>query len=114
MIRISLALAAIAAALALGACGNPAGPPGQYGTIKGTITSTSGQPISGAHILIDYSIPTTSKSDGTYEYTNVPVAPSAAPAVVTVSAQGFQPATRSDIVVQVAQTTVVDFRLSPQ
>lgn len=114
MIRISLAAATVAIALALGACGNPAGPAGQYGTIKGTITSTSGQPIGGAQILIDYSIPTTSKTDGTYEYTNVPVAPSAAPAVVAVNAQGYQPATRSDIVVQVGQTTVVDFRLSPR
>ena len=97
----------------LTACSNPAGPPGQYGIIKGTITSSASQPIAGATIVVDYTENATSKADGTYEVDNVPQAPSTAPAIVQVSANGYQSQMRSDVVVQVGQTTVVNFSLSP-
>ncbi|HLW38683.1 MAG TPA: carboxypeptidase-like regulatory domain-containing protein [Candidatus Eremiobacteraceae bacterium] len=113
MIRLSFIAAVAATALLLAACGNPAGPPGQYGTIKGTITSAAGQPIAGATILIDYTINATSKTDGSYQADLVPSAPASAPAVVTVSAPGYQSQTRTDIVVQVGQPTVVNFTLAP-
>ncbi len=108
-----LGIAAVLCSLLLTACNNPAGPPGQYGIIKGTITSSSGQPVAGATILVDYTENATSKTDGTYEVDNVPQAPSTAPAIVQVSANGYQSQMRSDVIVQVGQTTVVNFTLSP-
>jgi len=113
MIRFSLIAAAVVAAVFLSACSNPAGPAGQYGSIKGTITSTSGQPIAGARITVDLTLTATSNADGTYQVNNVPQATTTVPAIVEVTANGFQPQRRTDVIVQVGQPTVVNFTLAP-
>lgn len=106
-------VAAVIASL-LSACGNPAAPQGNYGTITGKITSNSGRPVAGATITVDYSITATSKADGTYTVPTVPVTTPAAPAIVQVTAQGYQsPAPRSDVQVQSGASVVVDFTLAP-
>ena len=112
MTRLSFFAALASCALILAACGNPAGPQGQYGIVKGTITQAAGQPIASAQIVIDFTINVTSKADGTYEYDFVPVAPASAPATISVSAPGYQPQSRNDVVVPVGQTVVVNFTLS--
>jgi Carboxypeptidase regulatory-like domain len=114
--RISLAavLAAAVVASALSACSNPAAPQGNYGTITGKIMSTSGRPVVGATITVDYSITATSKADGTYTVQTVPVTTPSAPAIVQVTAQGYQtPPPRSDVQVQSGASVQVNFTLNP-
>lgn len=116
MMRFIFSAAAIAAALALAACNNPAAPQGNYGTIAGTVTSTSGQPVAGVVILIDYTISVTTGPDGKYTFTSVPLAPATAPARVEVKVvpSGYHiPPPRTDVQVLVNQTTTVNFVLSP-
>jgi hypothetical protein len=116
MMRLTIAAAVIAAAFALSACTNPAAPQGNYGTIAGTITSTAGQPVAGVILVIDYTISVTTGPDGKYSFTSVPLAPPGAPARVEVTTvpSGYQvPPPRTDVQVQVNQTTVVNFVLSP-
>ncbi len=115
-VRISFAAVVFAAvvASALGACSNPAAPQGNYGTITGKIMSNSGRPVAGATITVDYSITATSKADGTYTVQTVPVTTPSAPAIVQVTAQGYQsPAPRSDVQVQSGANVVVNFTLTP-
>src|SRR5579864_9530829 len=84
-------LAAVAvAALALAACNNPAAPQGNYGTIFGKVSSTSGQPIANATVLIDSVIKVQTAADGTYSYSNVPLTDQLSPALVQASATGYQ------------------------
>ena len=117
--RITFAAAAIAAALALGACNSPAIPPGNYGSVAGTITNTSGQPIAGAAVTVDYTLPSTGITgpDGKYVVNGVPVHPSSAPAhveVTTVPSGYRKPAARDDVQVVAGQTTQnVNFVLQP-
>lgn len=116
--RITFAAAVIAAALALQACNSPTIPPGNYGSVAGTITNTSGQPIAGAVVTVDYG-PFSSPSgpDGKYIVNTVPVSPSGAPAHVEVSTvpSGFRkPPPRDDVQVVAGQTTAnVNFILQP-
>jgi hypothetical protein len=116
--RITIAIAAIAAALALGACNSPSIPPGNYGTIAGTIMSTSGQPIAGVTVLVDYSLPSNiTGPDGKYMVGSVPITTAGAPAHVEVRdvPNGFRkPPPRDDVQVQAGQTTQnVNFVLQP-
>ncbi|MBC5805975.1 MAG: carboxypeptidase regulatory-like domain-containing protein [Candidatus Eremiobacteraeota bacterium] len=114
--RMSLAASFIAAvvASALSACSNPAAPQGNYGTITGKIMSNSGRPVAGATITVDYSITATSKADGAYTVQTVPVTTPAAPAIVQVTAQGYQtPPPRSDVQVQSGASVQVNFTLTP-
>jgi hypothetical protein len=116
MTRLTIATGVIIVALALSGCPNPAAPQGNYGTISGTITSAAGQPVAGVTILIDYTISVTTGPDGKYTFTSVPLAPPSAPARVEVKVvpSGFQiPPPRTDVVVVLNQTTVVNFVLSP-
>lgn len=113
MTRSWIVTAILIATLSLAACGNPAAPQGNYGIIKGTVTSTSGQPVAGATILIDFSIQVTTKSDGTYEYDYAPVTTSTSPDTVSVTASGYQSQTQSNVQVQQGKPTVVNFTLSP-
>ncbi len=117
--RIATVVAvAVAAALALVACNSPAIPPGNYGTITGAVTSTSGQPIAGVVVQADYgpaSAP--SGADGKYTIATVPISSANSPAhvEVTLVPSGFaKPAPRDDVQVVAGQITPnINFVLSP-
>jgi len=115
--RITFAAVVIAATLALQACNSPAIPPGNYGSVAGTITSTSGQPIAGAVVVIDYALTGTSGPDGKYIVNTVPVHPPGAPAHVDIPnpPSGYRrPSPRDDVQVVAGQTTQnVNFVLQP-
>jgi hypothetical protein len=115
--RITFAAAVIAASLALQACNSPTIPPGNYGSVAGTITNTSGQPVAGVSVLVDYALPGVSGPDGKYIVNTVPVHPANAPAHVEVTSvpSGYRkPPPRDDVQVVAGQTTPnVNFVLQP-
>ena len=116
--RITFAAAVIAAALALEACNSPAIPPGNYGSISGTISSTSGQPIAGATVQVDYvQLMGVSGPDGKYAVSGVPITSVSSPAhvEVTIVPSGYRkPPPRDDVQVIAGQTTQnVNFVLQP-
>ena len=115
--RITFAAAAIAAALVLQACNSPAIPPGNYGSVAGTTTNTSGQPVAGVVVRVDYGTTGTSGPDGKYIVNTVPVSPSGATAhveVLTVPSGYRIPPARDDVQVVAGQTTQnVNFTLQP-
>lgn len=84
--RIAIASAVAAAALALAACNSPTVPPGNYGTVTGTVTSSSGQPVAGVMVQADYGTSGTSGSDGRYTISTVPI--SSANSLTTISVVG--------------------------
>lgn len=113
--RTIIAAVAIAAALALSACNSPTIPPGNYGSIAGTITDTSGHPLAGAVVTADYGPSDTSGPDGKYTIKGVPVHPATSPAHVAVTPpSGYRaPPPRDDVVVVAGQTTQnINFVLS--
>jgi hypothetical protein len=115
--RIIFAAAAIAAVFALQACNSPAIPPGNYGSVAGTITNTSGQPLAGATVQVDFGPSGTSGPDGKYIVNTVPVHPPGTPAhveVATVPTGYRKPPPRDDVQVVAGQTTPnVNFVLQP-
>lgn len=116
LIRLTVVAVGLIASLALAACGNPAAPQGNYGNIAGIITSSSGQPIAGATITVDYGPYATSGPDGKYLVPGVPITTPTVPAVINVKAPpGYQnPAPRMDVQVQAGQTTQnINFVLTP-
>jgi len=115
--RITFAAVVIAAALALQACNSPAIPPGNYGSVAGTVTSTSGQPIAGATVQVDFGPSNVSGPDGKYTVNNVPITSASSPAhvEVTIVPSGYRrPSPRDDVQVVAGQTTQnVNFVLQP-
>lgn len=116
--RIAFAAAALAVTLALQACNSPAIPPGNYGSVAGTVTNTSGQPIAGVIVQVDYALPSNvTGPDGKYMVNNVPITSSSSPAhveVTTVPSGYRKPAARDDVQVVAGQTTQnVNFVLQP-
>ena len=110
-----LLAAAIAAGSALAGCGNPAGPVGQgdYGTIFGTVTSsTSGKPIANANINISVVVNIPTDANGKYRDTGVPVDSPGIDETVTASAAGYQTQTKSVHVAAAGQQYEVDFQLA--
>ncbi len=84
------------------------------GSITGTVRDQTGAVIPGAKVTITnqgtaLTLSTVTGSDGSYTFTPVKIG------VYTVTAefQGFQTATHKDITVNLQQTAVVDFTLSP-
>ena len=114
MIRfIACGAIAVAVLLATG-CNNPGAPQGNYGTIFGKVTSTSGQPIANATVVIDGVINTPTLADGTYSYSNVPLTDPLSPATVQAQASGYQTSSTRSVQCQTAGCkTEVDFTLSP-
>lgn len=85
--------------------------PGDYGTISGTITdAATGLPIQGANVSVSSgnSDPDGSDANGFYEITNVPVG---AGYTVTASASNYRTQQVSNVNVDSAQTTTLDFAL---
>lgn len=103
-----------AAALALAGCGgNPAAPQGNYGTIMGTVKSSSGQPIAGATVTADIVIvsPPTD-ANGKYTLQQVPVDSTTTTTTVSCSAPGYQNPPDQHLSVSAGKTYEVDFTLS--
>jgi type 1 fimbria pilin len=88
MPRPRRALAALVFLMALAACNSPAVPPQQnYATIYGTVyDGASGQPLSGATVVIDSVLTATSGANGTFTVGNVPLGPFTA----VTTAPGYQ------------------------
>jgi len=107
----------IAALLVLTACNSPAIPPGNYGTVTGTITSTSGQPVAGVSVQADYGPSAVTGADGKYTIPTVPTSSANSPAHIQVTnvPSGYSlPAPRDDVQVVAGQTTASgNFVLSP-
>lgn len=105
---------AIAACTALTSCGNPAGPVGQgnYGTIFGTVTSSSsGKPIAGATIVISVVVTLHTDANGLYRDTGVPLDSPGIDETVIASATGYQTQTKSVHVAAAGQQYEADFQL---
>ena len=80
----------LAALIGAAGCGNQMqNPSGNYGTVQGVVSSSSG-PVAGAQVCIDVSICATSASDGTYKITNVPSDPVGTNEPITATASGYQ------------------------
>lgn len=107
-------IAAAAVALALAGCGNPAAPQGNYGTIVGTVKSTSGQPIAGAIVTADTVIQSAPTGpDGKYTIQTVPVDSPQTTTTVTCAASGYANPPAQSVTVSPGKQVEVDFTLSP-
>jgi hypothetical protein len=114
MIRLTACAAIAVAAMVIAGCNNPGALQGNYGTIFGKVTSTSGQPIANATVVIDGVINTPTLADGTYSYSNVPLTDPLSPATVSAQASGYQTSSVRSAQCQTAGCkTEVDFTLSP-
>lgn len=80
--------------------------PSETGTVTGTVTDESGQPVAGATVAVQ-SERTTTDSDGSYELSRV----SAGTQTVGVEAQGYEATTR-EVTVEPGSTTRSDFLLT--
>ena len=82
------------------------------GTLSGSVTDASGQPIAQAEVRAAdtlHGVARTIATDASGFYRFVDLLP--ASYAVAVSAQGFRPAARADVVVAVASSVRIDFRL---
>lgn len=113
ILRISFLSGLAALSLALGACGNPAAPQGNYGTIVGTVKSTGGQPVAGATVTVDSVLTGTTGSDGKYTIQTVPVDSSTTMTSVSCHATGYQDPPPQHVTVTSGKQVEVDFTLSP-
>jgi Carboxypeptidase regulatory-like domain len=118
MKRFAALAFALATVLSFASCNNPNGPPGNYGSISGKITSSSGQPIANVIVVVDNVLDgEPSASDGTYQVHYVPVTDplSLASAAIPNPPAGYAaPAPQTNITVVAGQTTAgVNFTLTP-
>ena len=112
-IRRIAATAALAAMVILAACGgNPAAPQGNYGTVMGTVKSSTGQPIAGAKITVDSVLSATTGADGKYIIQTVPVDSSTTTTTVTCHADGYQDPPPQHVTVTAGKQFEVDFILT--
>src|SRR5438445_4503112 len=84
------------------------------GTILGTVTDASGAPINGAKVTLtnegtSAALSTTTATDGGYTFTAVKIGSYK----LTVSFQGFQTMTQTNVPVNVGTDVVVNFALKP-
>jgi hypothetical protein len=118
MFRLAISATALFAAASLWACSNPNAPPGNYGSVAGKVTNSSGQPVAGVIVEADYG-PTSAPSaaDGSYTINYVPVTDPLSPATVAVKSvpSGYGiPAPQTNVQVQSGQTTQgINFVLPP-
>jgi len=77
------------------------------GTISGTVTNTSFNPIQGATVTASNGDSTTTDATGSYTLTNIPIGNY----TVTASAIGYDPQSQENIEVREDQTTTLDFQL---
>jgi len=98
-----------------GCGGNPAAPQGNYGTILGTVKSTSGQPIAGATVTADITLTSApTGADGKYTIQTVPVDSASTTTTVSCHATGYQDPPDQHVSVTAGKNIEVDFTLTPQ
>jgi len=117
-IRVAIAPAIAAITLVLAACNSPNVPPGNYGIVTGTITSSNGQPVAGVVVLADYGTSGTSASDGRYTINTVPISSSTSPTTISIQASsvpaGYRVPAPQMVQVIAGQTTPnINFVLQP-
>jgi hypothetical protein len=113
ILRLTLVSAVAALGLALAACGNPAAPQGNYGTIAGIVKSAAGQPVAGATVTVDSVLNGTTGSDGKYTIQTVPVDSSTTTTSVSCHATGYQDPPPQHVTVTSGKQVEVDFTLTP-
>jgi hypothetical protein len=116
-IRLLIATAIAAATIVEAGCNSPNIPPGNYGTVTGTVTSSSGQPVAGVVIWADFG-PTSPPTgpDGHYTLNNVPISSSQSPTTIAVKSTptGYGTPAAQNVQVIAGQTTPnVNFVLPP-
>ncbi len=116
VLRRIVAAVPLVLAMTLVACGgNPSAPQGNYGTIFGTVKSTSGQPIAGAKATADTVISSQPTGpDGKYTIQTVPIDSPTTTTTVTCHADGYQDPPAQHVTVTAGKQIEVDFTLSPQ
>jgi Carboxypeptidase regulatory-like domain len=111
---ISLAFATLA--LVLVGCNSPSIPPGNYGTVTGTVTSSNGQPVAGVVVYADSGPSGTSGADGHYSIATVPISSSISPTTISITTvpAGYRVPAAQNVQVIAGQTTPnVNFVLQP-
>ncbi len=116
--RISAVVLAFGLVLLLGACQNPAAPPGNYGSITGKVSTASGSPVAGVTITVDNGPSATTGADGAYTINYVPVTDALSPDIVAVTSvpAGFGiPPPNNNVQVKAGQVTPnINFTLGHQ
>src|SRR5947209_14134431 len=111
-LRASLTMSTVLLLLFL--CAPPIHAQVDTGTILGTVTDASGAPINGAKVTLtnegtSAALSTTTATDGGYKFTPVKIGSYK----LTVSFQGFQTMTQTNVPVNVGADVVVNFALKP-
>jgi hypothetical protein len=115
--RLLVATAIAVTALTVAGCNSPNIPPGNYGIVTGTITSSKGQPVAGVVVWADFgtsSVPT--GPDGHYTINTVPISSAESPTTISVKSvpTGFGIPASQNVQVIAGQTTQnVNFTLPP-
>jgi len=89
MLRRSLLVAVCAAAISLAGCPNPAAPTGDYGSVAGVVSASTG-PLAGVKVCVAVVDCTVSAADGTFKISTVPADPTGVNETVTATATGYQ------------------------
>ncbi|MDQ2816666.1 MAG: carboxypeptidase-like regulatory domain-containing protein [Candidatus Eremiobacteraeota bacterium] len=84
---------ALLAALTSAGCAAATMPKGSYGTVFGRVTNSSGQPISGATVVVDIVVKATTDANGSFTVTTVPVDAAGTNTSVCAQAAGYAPKT---------------------
>ena len=114
--RLLVAILVVGTACALVGCNSPNVPPGNYGTVTGTVTSNNGQPVAGVVVKADFGPYGTTGADGHYTIQNVPISSSSSPTEIEVYSvpSGYHAPPPQNVQVIAGQTTQnVNFVLSP-
>lgn len=106
-----------ASAIVLSACNSPNIPPGNYGSVTGTVTSSRGQPVADVVVEADFGPPSNPTGpDGRYTINNVPISSAESPTTIDVKSvpSGYGKPPAQNVQVIAGQTTQnVNFVLPP-
>ena len=105
--RLATTVAVVAAAIAAAACNSPAIPPGNYGSVAGTITSSTGQPVAEVTVKADLGTSGVSGADGHYTIPTVPISSALSPTEIEVTGvpAGYGKPPPQNVQVLAGQTT---------
>ncbi len=102
-------ISTIGAALTLAGCPGQNAPQGDYGSVAGVVSSSSG-PIAGASVCIFVVECVTTAADGSYKITTVPSDPTGVNETITASAANYTSASQQ-VHIAVGQQTPANFTL---
>ncbi len=114
--RIVLVCIIVAAELAIAGCNSPTIPPGNYGTVTGTITNSGGHPVAGVTVKADFGTSGVSDQAGHYSIPDVPISSSLSPTEIDVTdvPPGYGKPPPQNVQIVAGQTTAnVNFVLPP-